>query len=94
MTKVGVILDWKRAQRGNAWELLLKEIDSEIEVTFYPIADLIVEPVKPPLQRQIMKRRAEAKGLQQINEEQVLVLNWDAVNGDPEFGAHLSQRWL
>ena len=94
MTKVGVILDWKRAQRGNAWELLLKEIDSNIEVTFYPIADLIVEPVKPPLQAQIMKRRAEAKGLQQINEEQVLILNWDAVNGDPEFGAHLSQRWL
>jgi hypothetical protein len=82
MTKVGVILDWTRAARGNAWKRLLKEIDLGLEVNFYPIGDLIVAP------------REEGPGLQQINREQVLVINWDAANGDPEFGSHLCQRWL
>ena len=82
MVKVGVISDWARASRGNAWPKLLKELDPEPEVTVYPVADLMVSP------------NTEGHGLEQINEERVLVINWDAANGDPEFGAHLCQRWL
>lgn len=80
--KVGIIVDWARAGRGNAWPLLLAELKPTPIVTTYPIADLITKPVD-----------GEA-GLQSIDEEQVLVINWDAANGDPEFGAHLCQRWL
>jgi hypothetical protein len=36
----------------------------------------------------------EGNRLPQINQERVLIINWDAANGDPEFGAHLCQRWL
>lgn len=82
MPNVGVILDWARAARGNAWKPLLQEIDPSLKVSFYPIADLIVAPEE------------EGKGLQVINREDVLIINWDCANGDPEFGAHLCQRWL
>lgn len=82
MVKVGVISDWARSRRGNAWQQLLAELDPAPEFTPYPIADLIVSQVD------------EAKGLQQISKEQVLIINWDAANGDPEFGGHLCQKWL
>jgi hypothetical protein len=80
--KIGVISDWDRAARGNAWPRLLKELDPVPEVTIYPVADLMVSP------------DIEGRGLQSINKERVLIINWDAANGDPEFGAHLCQRWL
>jgi hypothetical protein len=48
------------------------------EVTNYRIADLIVAPGSA----------ANEATLNSINAEQVLVVNWDAANGDPEFGAH------
>jgi hypothetical protein len=79
MTRIGVIADWERAQRGNAWPSLLSEIDPSFQITVYPIADLIVDP---------------ADRLHQIHREQVLIVNWDAANGDPEFGSHLCQAWL
>jgi hypothetical protein len=86
MVKVGVISDWARAGRGNAWELLLSELNPAPEVTVYPIADLIVAPVVPVVERQGL--------LQNIHKERVLIINWDAANGDPEFGGQLCQRWL
>src|SRR5437868_14178336 len=82
MTKVGVITDWERAKRGSAWEDLLRDLDPPSAYTAYPIADLIVASHK------------DRSTLQRINKEQVLIINWDAANGDPEFGAHLCQRWL
>ena len=86
MTKVGVILDWERAGRGAAWPRLLGELKPPPEVTLYPIADLIVAPVIPVVERQGL--------LQHIHEERVLIVNWDAANGDPEFGGLLCQMWL
>lgn len=49
--------------------------------TNYPLADLIVAPPA-----------AASKFLTQ--DLDVLIVNWDAANGDPEFGSHLAQRWL
>lgn len=82
MTRVGVISDWSRAPRGNAWPDLLSELDPAPQVTVYPIGELLVRP------------KAEDDGLQHVNQEQVLIVNWDVANGDPEFGAQLCQKWL
>lgn len=83
--KVGIITDWSRACRANVWSGLIDEINRiqankfRYRLTDYPIAELLVDP-QPKLA--------------QIDEEDILILNWDVANGDPEFGGQLCQRWL
>jgi hypothetical protein len=54
------------------------------EVTIYPLADLL--PGVPT--------SGSTANLQTIHEEQVLIFNWDAINGDPEFGSHSAMHWI
>lgn len=81
---IGVLVDWARSARGNGWTALLASLDESgfantaIEL---PISDLLVKP-PPPSQRFLTQ------------DLDVLIINWDAANGDPEFGSHLAQRWL
>lgn len=84
--KVGVLTDWSRSARSSAWPLLLSKVSKRfpLVVTSFPIADLIVAPHDPE----------NPCGLDAISDQQVLVVNWDAANGDPEFGAHLLLAWL
>ncbi len=84
--KVGVIVDWPRSARANNWPALLACLPNEPEpqVTVYPIAQLMVEPVS----------EANPTSLHKINEQEVLIVNWDAANGDPDFGAHLALQWF
>ena len=85
--RVGVLVDWERAARTNAWTDLLKSSQDRVrtEVRSYAIADLIVEP---------QKDGNAGAGLNSIDDKDVLIVNWDAANGDPEFGAHLTLNWL
>lgn len=81
---IGVITDWARSARGNGWTALLKSLDEgglANRVIELPLSDLLVAP-PPPSQRFVAQ------------DLDVLVVNWDAANGDPEFGSHLVQRWL
>lgn len=81
---IGVIIDWARSARGNGWTALLKSLDEgglTNRVIELPLSDLLVAP-PPPSQRFVAQ------------DLDVLVVNWDAANGDPEFGSHLVQRWL
>jgi hypothetical protein len=84
--RVGIVADWTRSARGNFWEDLLRTIQDRMPtaVTVYPIADLIVMPPQDDGQAR----------LSEIYNQDVLIINWDAGNGDPEFGAHLVHRWL
>ena len=81
--KVGIITDWERRQRGSAWREALEATELDLDITDYPIADLITS-----------KLPTDSEKLKTIDREDVLILNWDVANGDPEFGSHLCQRWL
>jgi hypothetical protein len=85
--RIGVIVDWKRCPRGSGWESILKKIDKPgvfpNRRTDYALADLIV-----------VEDRGPASIHASIQEQDVLIINWDAANGDPAFGAHLALRWL
>lgn len=82
--KVGVIVDWARSSRGSYWQELLARLNDgglANVTTTYPLADLILAPSD-----------GSRKFLTQSLD--VLIINWDAANGDPEFGSHSTQRWL
>ena len=85
VVKIGIIGDWARSSRGNVWRELLSSVQEITQQTFtitdFPIADLIVQP-------------PDRSGLQDIRRQDVLIINWDAINGDPDFGSHLALRWI
>jgi hypothetical protein len=84
--RIGVLADWARSARGNEWPDLCRSLQNFIplDVCIYPLADLIAAPPAPD----------NPKGLHSIRRQDVLIINWDAVNGDPDFGAHIALRWL
>jgi hypothetical protein len=86
-TKIGVVVDWERGKRHNGWEALIRKLDTDnlfpSEVTSYPLADLIVADPSRDLNIGFF-----------VQDLDVLIINWDAANGDPEFGSHLTLRWL
>ncbi|HEV2865177.1 MAG TPA: hypothetical protein VGX37_01560 [Allosphingosinicella sp.] len=84
--RVGIITDWKRSSRASKWSLFLNQNHKTFptQVTEFPVADRIVEP--PGAEK--------PEDLQHIRDQDVVVINWDSVNGDPDFGAHLALRWL
>jgi hypothetical protein len=84
-TRIGVVADWDRSSRGNGWTALLQDLDKELfpnEATTYPLANLIMEPPKAD----------DPASIRSIRKQDVVIINWDAANGDPEFGAHLAFR--
>lgn len=85
--RIGIITDWERCYRGNGWPALLEQLGQRglpSKITFYPIADLILRPVDSD----------DTSSTHGIRKQHVLIVNWDAANGDPDFGAHLTIRWL
>ena len=86
-TRIGIVADWGRSSRGNGWTALLRDFDRELfpnEATNYPLAALIMEP----------PRADDPASIRGIRKQDVVIINWDAANGDPEFGGHLALRWL
>lgn len=86
MIKIGVIIDWKRCQRGNSWTTLLKSLSPQgkFEVVDFRLAELIMNPAAG----------RGINGLDALKDQKVLIFNWDVINGDPDFGAHLAQMWI
>src|SRR4051794_5507204 len=84
--RIGIITDWARSARSNEWLKLLDDIRLRFpnKVTAYPLADLIIQLVDP----------AVPHPLHTIRDQDILIINWDAANGDPDFGAHLALRWI
>lgn len=84
--RIGIVADWKRCARGNLWPALLDRISDEVpnEHTIYPIGDLLLLPLET----------SDPASISRIKDEHVLIVNWDAANGDPSFGAHLTLQWL
>lgn len=94
---VQIVGDWSRCRRGNFWPEVLSELGRRQLVpnrtSVYPLADWVWQPM-PDHQRQGEAGVPAESLLQQLLDTNVLVINWDVANGDPDFGADLAMRWL
>jgi len=83
--RVAVITDWSHCTRGNHWE---EVIAPNHEYTEVRLADAVA-----PLNQQAVPGGGYSF-LQALDDLDVLVLNWDVVNGDPDFGADFTLAWF
>jgi hypothetical protein len=81
--RVAVVCDWTKCSRGIFWPEILREIDPTLRVDKYPLAQR-VDPGNP----------VGAEDGFFISEYDIVIVNWDAANGDPDFGADFAQRWF
>ena len=86
-----VIVDWERCSRGVFWRDIVDRINekwkwgsnpAEIDLTVHRFADQLARPADDPNRHHILQKC------------EVLIINWDAINGDPNFGAHIPLHWL
>ncbi len=87
--RVAVIADWSLCSRGNHWhELFEHNRLNNHECIERRIADSVVP------RDDETKTAAGYSFLEELNDLDVVIVNWDAVNGDPEFGADFTFRWF
>ena len=95
--RVQVVGDWGRCSRGNFWPELLAELNDRRLVpnvaSVYPLADWTWHPAPGKLRQQLVRVPGDSL-LMQLIDRDVLILNWDVANGDPDFGADLALRWF
>jgi hypothetical protein len=86
--RVTVIVDREDRHHGQFWTKILKDLrDQRIvatAVTLYPLADRLAQPLThKPVLLELIERGTD-----------VLIVNWDAINGDPDFGGDVALRWF
>src|SRR4051794_9939659 len=87
--RVGVVVDRADRMRGQFWHEAVCALRESHDVTcgdpiLLPVADSITRPLN-----------AEPMPLEVISSDiDILVINWDAINGDPDFGADLARNWI
>lgn len=87
LIRVALIVDWRGPMRAEFWSTALNELQphaQSIHVKSYPLADKLLTALDA----------ADAAPAYFLSECDVLVINWDALNGDPEFGSDFAQRWF
>lgn len=94
---IEIVGDWSRCRRGNFWPEVLSELNRRQLIlnrtNVYPLADWVWQPL-PDRQRQRKAGVPAESLLQHLLCTHVLIINWDVANGDPDFGADLTMRWL
>lgn len=99
--RVGLIVDWYACQRTwNYWNHILTRISDEGTVriglsVFRPGDDHFesvsrVEAGDP----EFLEVSPRIRSNHELHQCQVLIINWDAMNGDPDFGSDINLRWL
>jgi hypothetical protein len=86
--RVTVIVDRADRHHGEFWSGILKDLDDRgivhTTVVLYSLADKLAEPLtKEPVLLELIEDGTD-----------VLIVNWDAVNGDPDFGGDVALRWF
>ncbi len=86
--RVTVIVDREDRHHGEFWTEVLADLRNQAivdtTVTLYPLADRLAQPLtQEPALLELIE-----------NGTDVLVVNWDAVNGDPDFGGDVALRWF
>ena len=97
--KIVVIGDWTHCSRGVLWKSIVRDLKHEYDE--YRLADSVAPPgarqasppdshAEPPSEQPFLA----VAFLRRLEDAQVLIINWDAINGDPEFGADFTLRWF
>jgi hypothetical protein len=85
---VTVVVDRESRQRREFWTGALAQVKAEYDVDttveLCPLADLVNAPLDPN----------EPVLLELLEHTKVLIVNWDAINGDPDFGADVALAWF
>ena len=83
---ITIARDWERCRRGVLWPQCLDEVGGiTTEVRHYGVADEIERLANPDKKKFFVE---------EIRSCDVLIINWDSANGDPDFGADFSRRWF
>ncbi len=91
--KVLIAQDREHRGRGQFWREEFLQYNATEPGKFQPVAD-------PPVTVHVaddVARRQDSPGkffLEHLAEANVLIVNWDMANGDPDFGADVAQRWF
>lgn len=98
--RVGVIADWEQCSRGLFWDNVLTELQPQLrtELTIYRVADRVGNK-NLTSKHDINDPASSASDESDISnffvqDCDVLIVNWDAINGDPDFGADFALRWI
>lgn len=87
--KVHVVVDRDDRKRAEFWSHVLDEVRTkrglDLEVRIQPLPDLLAKSLQPEEPVFLEQLQAEA---------QVLIINWDAINDDLDFGADRSLKWF
>jgi hypothetical protein len=93
---VVVVVDWPDCRRKSYWAEIGPQLAPllKVNVTEYPLAARTANAALA------LDRASANGGLRRVatdwflEDYDVLVINWDAINGDPDFGADFAQRWF
>ncbi len=87
--RVTLVLDREDRRRNDFWAPMLRQLrDQKIvdaRLTTFSLAESIASPLTA-------HTPAFLETLQ--DDTDILILNWDVINGDPDFGADLALRWF
>lgn len=86
--RVGVVTDRSGCAREEHWSKLL---GGDHEVHRYPLADLVDQDY--PVTDLVDLEDKPTFFLEELADLDVLIINWDALNGDPDFGADRALAW-
>ncbi|MDQ3740982.1 MAG: hypothetical protein M3320_00315 [Actinomycetota bacterium] len=83
-----VIVDRRDRHHEEFWTEILADLNERnivrTTLTLYPLADKIAERLtNKPVLLELIERGTD-----------VLIVNWDAINGDPDFGGDAALRWF
>jgi hypothetical protein len=101
-----VLADWQRCYRQQFWQDVLDLINQRslappVVCRVYRLADELAiatsqrsAPDSSCTCEANLSEYAESSFVEELQKCQVLIVNWDAVNGDPDFGADITLRWF
>ncbi len=84
--QVTVVVDRPDRARGEFWRDAFRQMQQRLPTEV--ICRAVSNDVRVPLDQQ------EASTLACLQQSDVCVVNWDAVNDDPDFGADLVRKWF
>lgn len=83
--RVLVLGDRKDRARANYWPQMLERLRSDIQLEWR--CRSVSDDLRGDLKWQ------SRTTLELLQDAEVLIVNWDSINGDPDFGAHITCDW-
>ena len=94
--RVTLVVGREGRSHTDFWTPMLEKLDRAQQfsnvVTRVPLADWVSRPVSRTLRLPWQDLRLPWEVIEQSTD--ILIINWDAVNGDPDFGGDVALRWF